>query len=215
MAAKKTNELIIDAYTSYILKEGEAPKSMHAFAQLNHWKEQDIYAHYSSFASIESEVFFQFFEQTDTLLKKDKSFKEFDAQNKLLSFYYTFFEVLTANRSLVISMLGNHENKIESLKRLGKVRSHFKVFIRTLDIDMISLPHEKLELLKENGLEEAAWAQLLLTFTFWLDDCSPNFEKTDIYIEKAVRAGFDIIQISPLQSVVDLGKFLFKEKMNK
>lgn len=213
MAAKKTYQLIIEAYTDHLLKEGEAPKSVYVFMQNNKWKEQDFYTHFSSFSAIESEVFYQFFEQTVGLLKKDKSFETFDAQNKLLGFYYTFFEILTANRSLVMSLLHHNKSQMESLKMLGKLRDHFRLMVRDLDIETISLPHEKLEELKDKGVEEAAWGQLLLTMKFWIDDTSTSFEKTDIYIEKAIRAGFDIIQTSPLQSVVDLGKFLFKEKV--
>ena len=50
---------------------------------------------------------------------------------------------------------------------------------------------------------------------FWLDDTSPAFEKTDVFIEKSVKASFDIMNIAPIKSVIDLGKFLFKEKMMK
>ena len=53
----------------------------------------------------------------------------------------------------------------------------------------------------------------MMIMKFWLDDTSPSFEKTDIFIEKSVHAGFDLIDIKPLKSVLDLGKFLFKEKM--
>jgi hypothetical protein len=49
---------------------------------------------------------------------------------------------------------------------------------------------------------------------FWLDDTSPSFEKTDIFIEKSVNTSFDVLNIQPLKSVIDLGKFLFKEKMH-
>ncbi|MFT4752725.1 MAG: hypothetical protein ACI9GM_000148 [Salibacteraceae bacterium] len=213
MAAKKTNQLMMEAYTKHLLNEGGAPKSVFAFTHANGWKESDFYKNYSDFSAIESELFFEFFEQTDSLLSKDKSFETFDAQNKLLSFYYTFFEILTANRSLALVLLNHHNSKIDSIKMLGKTHVHFKMMVRGLDIQTIKMPHEKLEALKDKGVEEAAWGQLLLTMKFWMDDTSSNFEKTDIYIEKALRAGFDIIQTSPLQSVVDLGKFLFKEKV--
>jgi hypothetical protein len=54
----------------------------------------------------------------------------------------------------------------------------------------------------------------MLTLKFWLDDTSKSFEKTDIFIEKSINASFDLINISPLKSVVDLGKFLIKEKIS-
>ncbi len=213
MATQNIAQSIIDAFTEHVLKKGKVPKSVFAFCRKNHWKEEEFYAHFSSFSALESEVFYQMYAQTDGLLKKDKAFEGFDAQNKLLTFYYTFFEVLTANRSLVRILLVDHKSKMEAAKVLSKVRTHFKVMVSELEIETMEMPHEMLEKLKDKGIEEAAWGQLLLTMKFWLDDTSANFEKTDIYIEKAVQAGFDIIKTPPLQSVIDLGKFLFKEKM--
>jgi hypothetical protein len=46
-----------------------------------------------------------------------------------------------------------------------------------------------------------------------MDDNSAGFENTDIAIEKSVRAIFDVFDTQPLESVLDFGKFLWKEKM--
>ena len=59
-----------------------------------------------------------------------------------------------------------------------------------------------------------AWSQLLFTLKFWLEDDSPGFDKTDIFIEKSVTASFDLIDVTALKSVFDFGKFIFKEKVN-
>jgi hypothetical protein len=48
---------------------------------------------------------------------------------------------------------------------------------------------------------------------FWLDDSSPAFEKTDIYIEKSIKASFELMNIAPIDSLIDFGKFIFKEKI--
>ncbi len=213
MANKCTSQSIVEAFTHYILKNGEAPKSVYSFCDENNWKEQDFYAHFSSFFQVESEVYYQMYTQTEGLLKKEKAFKKFDAQNKLLTFYFTFFEVLTSNRSLVLTLISNHKNKLDSLNVLKKVRVHFKEMVRDLDIETMELPHQMLEKFKEKGIEEAAWGQLLLIWQFWMEDTSAKFEKTDVYIEKSVKAGFDLLQTPPLNSVIDLGKFLFKEKI--
>ena len=47
-----------------------------------------------------------------------------------------------------------------------------------------------------------------------MEDSSPSFEKTDVVIEKSVRAIFDVFETTPLESVIDFGKFLWKDKMN-
>ena len=46
-----------------------------------------------------------------------------------------------------------------------------------------------------------------------MDDTSPAFEKTDIFIEKSVNTSFDVLNVVPLKSIIDFGKFIFKEKM--
>ena len=46
-----------------------------------------------------------------------------------------------------------------------------------------------------------------------MDDNSPQFEKTDVAIEKSVNTIFDVFDNTPLERVLDFGKFLFKEKM--
>jgi hypothetical protein len=74
---------------------------------------------------------------------------------------------------------------------------------------------EKLQDIQEKAIKESAWIQFLMILKFWMDDESPAFEKTDIFIEKSVKAGFELMNITPIESVIDLGKFLFKEKMQK
>ena len=53
---------------------------------------------------------------------------------------------------------------------------------------------------------------MLTVMKFWIDDTSPSFEKTDIFIEKTLNTSFDVLNIAPLKSVIDFGKFLLKEK---
>lgn len=50
-------------------------------------------------------------------------------------------------------------------------------------------------------MAEGAWLQFMSIIGYWLNDSTPNFEKTDIYIEKSVRAGFDLVQTLPYERV--------------
>ncbi len=215
MAKKKSISKtdLISMYMDYVLEFNEDPKSVYKFSKDNNLEETYFYQCFSSFESIKTQIFSSFFENTMTLLNKSDDFKTFDARNKLLSFYFTFFEVLTANRSYVVYALKQKENKLEGLKSLKELRSHFKKFISHLEIEKLELKQERLEKIQDKAITEAAWAQLLLTIKFWLDDTSPSFEKTDVFIEKSVNVSFDIMNIAPIKSVIDLGKFLFKEKM--
>jgi hypothetical protein len=48
-----------------------------------------------------------FTEKTIDLLHKNKEYEMYDMRSKMLSFYFTFFEILTANRSYVVMVLKN------------------------------------------------------------------------------------------------------------
>lgn len=211
---KTSQQYIIEKYMNYVLMFDSKPKSVYLFSKDNDFEESEFYKYYASFDAIENDIFNQFFNNTISILEKSEDYKNYDSRNKLLSFYYTFFENLTANRSFVVFILSIGNKPIENLKRLSSLRSAFIKYVSELDIQTLQLKQKKLEEVKEKALTESYWAQLLFTINFWIDDNSISFEKTDLYIEKSINASFDIINISPLKSVIDFGKFLFKEKIN-
>ena len=93
------------------------------------------------------------------------------------------------------------------------MKESFKKYIDELDIETLDLKQEKLEEIKQKSLSELSWQQLLFIIDFWMDDSSPSFEKTDIFIEKSVKTSFELMNITPLKSLLDLGKFFVKEKI--
>jgi hypothetical protein len=214
MTKKKTETPdIIGTYMKFVLEHGHKPSSIYSFAQDLGITESEFYKYYSSFDSVEKQIFKAFFDNTKSLLDKDKAFQNFDAQNKLLSFYFTFFEVLKANRSYVVFVLENQKNKLKVLSNLSELKKAFAHFVEELEIETIDLKDEKMEKVKNRGMVEWTWGQLLFTIKFWLDDSSPDFEKTDVFIEKSITTSFALLDSSTLSSVFDLGKFLFKEKI--
>lgn len=202
-------------YMDYVLEHNEEPKTVYKFCKENNFEEALFYVNFASFQSVKSAIFKTFFENTTKLLHKSKDYEGFDARNQLLSFYFTFFEMLTANRSYVVYALQEQKNKLETLKQLHGLRTHFKNYIDDLDIETLDIKQEKIQEIQQKAISESAWIQLLVTLKFWLDDTSASFEKTDVFIEKSVNASFDLLDIAPLKSIIDLGKFLFKEKMMK
>jgi hypothetical protein len=214
MAKKKTisKNDILTFYMDYVLEHNQTPKSVYAFSKANNFEESHFYKFFASFEAIEKNIFVAFLENTLIALNKSEDYTNYNSRNKLLSFYYTFFENLTANRSYVVYALNTHKNKLKTLKTLSSLKHSFNNYIDHLDIDVIDVKEEKLEKIQQKTLKESAWVQLLFTMKFWMDDTSPSFEKTDIFIEKSINTTFDVINVAPVKSVIDLGKFLFKEK---
>ena len=62
---------------------------------------------------------------------------------------------------------------------------------------------------------EGFYSQFLFLIDFWHNDDSVDKEKTDVAIEKAVKATMDLIDVTPIKSVFDFGKFIFQERFTK
>lgn len=217
MARKKNikKEDIISMYMNYVLEHEESPKTVYKFCKENNFEEALFYVNFASLKAVKSSVFIEFLKKSLELLSNNDEYQKFDARNQLLSFYFTFFELLTANRSYVVHALDCKEKSLENLSSLKGLRTHFKNYIDDLDIETLDIKQEKIQEIQQKAISESAWIQLLVTIRFWLDDTSASFEKTDVFIEKSVNASFDLLNVAPLKSIIDLGKFLFKEKMMK
>ena len=216
MARKKniTKDNLISWYMEFVLENNHQPKSVFSFAKEHNFEEADFYKFYGSFEAIEESIFSEFFHHTTNVLHKSEDFQNYDARNKLLSFYFTFFEILTANRSYVVYALEGTKRDLKKLKSLKSLRIDYTKFVEDLNIERIELKQETLEKIQNTSIKESSWMHLLITMKFWLDDVSTSFEKTDIFIEKSINARFDVMDIKPLKSLIDFGKFILKEKVN-
>ena len=214
MAKKKeiTPQAILSHYIDYFLEHHKQPQSVYQFSKQFDFDEALFYGNYTSFDQIEKMFFSSLFDQALEMLKKSEDFKTYDARTQLLSFYFTYFELLTANRSFVMALLNEDKNKLKSVSKLSELRKQFKQFFDDLAIEKIDLKQEKLIELQEKTLCEMAWLQFLFTLKFWIEDTSLAFEKTDIFIEKSVNTSFDLMDTTPFKSLIDFGKFMWQEK---
>lgn len=208
-----TEDKLFELYGDYILNHGERPKNVYRFAKDNDFEEKDFYDYFTSFEQIEKRMIQHLFESSLLLASEVNDTDLITAKEKLLNVYFIFFENMTMNRSLVLMILG--KDKINSIKTLQNLKQSHRAFIKTLDFnDMEIMKNAKGDVknFTEKSREEALWLHLVSCIDFWKKDTSPAFEKTDLYIEKTVDTGFELIDNEPLRKVIDLGKFLWKEK---
>ena len=216
MATKKkeiTKDEIISVYMNEVLEAGKKPASVFHFAKGKDFSEAEFYNFFGTLEGLEKEIFRLFLVNTIDLLHKNTEYLEYDMKNKMLSFYFTFFEILTANRSYVLQALKSGSNPIRNLTQLSTLRDGFKEYVAEILTDDYRLEQERFQKFQEKTIQETAWVQLMLTLKFWMDDASAAFEKTDIFIEKSVNASFELMNVAPMNHLLDLGKFLFKEKI--
>ncbi|MCY0970479.1 TetR family transcriptional regulator C-terminal domain-containing protein [Chryseobacterium wangxinyae] len=211
-----TEERIFELYSDYILNHGERPKNIYRFAKDNEFEEKDFYEYFASFEHIERRILQEIFVKSVDLAATVNENQGTHSKEKVLNVYYIFFENLTMNRSLVLMLLG--KNMLHNSKILTPLRETHRNFIKTLDFndwEIIKNAKSDVRNFNDKAREEIFWLHLLSSIDFWRKDTSPAFEKTDVFIEKTIDTGFEIMDSQPLKKVADLGKFLWKEKFKK
>lgn len=216
MAKKKiTAEFLIEQYVEALLLHPEQLGSIYKFTKSLSIEEGAFYEYFSSFYDLESTIFVQLFEATITTLHESEGYDQFDSRNKLLLFYYTLFENFKLNRSAVVALIDCGPSEfMESQKKLKEFRNLFKKFIETLDFKSNIFDLDKINKLENFGITNTAWLHFITLMKFWLEDTSKNFEQTDILIEKSVNTGLDIFESNTLGKILDLGKFILKDKLS-
>jgi AcrR family transcriptional regulator len=202
---------IVSSFMDSTLLNENYPMSVYNFCKNNDIEEKTFYKYFGSFDAVKKMIWKSFYDNAISLLKKDKDFRDSTPKEKLLSFYYTFFEILFLNRSYILFVLSKEQKILNKISDLKILRVNFKAFAT--------------ELIEEGNIEkpsylqhppkifsEAAWVQLGFLLKFWVEDTSESFEKTDQAIEKSVQTAFDVFENTPLSTLIDFGKFLWKEK---
>ena len=210
------SEKVLSDYGNYLLTHGERPKNIFVFAKENHFDEKEFYQFFSSFEHLEKEILKHFFQKSLELSLEIEGYEDMNAKERLLNLYFIFFENLTMNRSLVLMIL--EKKNLSTLQKLHELKSEHQKFIKTLDfndLEILEKAKDSIKNFNEKSREEALWLHFLSIIEFWQKDESPSFEKTDLFIEKTIDTGFEFLNNEPLKKIIDLGKFLWKEKFQK
>lgn len=203
---------IISLYMNEVLKHNAIPKSIYIFCKENDIEESEFYSFFGSFANLRQKIWLKFFENIEQTLAKDEAYFTYSNKNKLLTIFFSLFELLALNRSyLQFSLKENHEG-LKNLKDLILFRREFKNFIGQIIAENPNNEIGALNKITKPVFSEGAWIQFLLLLKYWIEDNSKGFEKTDILIEKSVNTVVDLLDTKPLENLIDLGKFLWKER---
>jgi len=214
MAKKKkvTNLQMMTWYMEYVTEHGKKPDSAAKFAEIYNFDASVFNAYYDSFKELEQVIFRTLFDASvETVIMSDE-YSVFNKKDKLLSIYYTFFENLSLNRDYVVFILNDYGLSLKTLSVLSQLKESYVTYVEELDLQDLGLNFDLIEPIQKISIRESSWVQLLFTLKFWLEDSSPDFEKTDVFIEKSINTSIDLIDTKALNNIIDLGKFLYKEK---
>ena len=204
---------IITFYMDFMVEHQTKPDSVENFAQLHQFDDVIFYEHFTSFKDLEKSIYNVLFENSLVILKQSPEYHNFSKKDKLLSLYYTFFENMTLNQAYVKLCLSGFENQLKALSTFSLIKQSFTTFIDELNLETINLNIDNVETIQKKAIKESAWIQFLFILKFWLDDTSKDSEKTDILIEKSINTGIELLDTKSLHNMIDLAKFLYKEKV--
>jgi hypothetical protein len=209
----KKEESLVKQYIEFELLEGRAPNSVFEFCKHYNLKEPTFYKYFNSLKQIRKKVLGDIAATIIERLDNDKNYLEFNANEKALALFFTTFESFLDNRSYLIS-------KYDKVKDLKQLAGDWDLFFTHFDGRMNQIVDEakQNEEVKDrpyigNYYGKSFKLVFLYVFRVWLNDESENFETTDAAIEKSVNLAFEFLGQSPLDSLIDFGKFAMKTKV--
>lgn len=211
-------EQIRDAYIDYVLTHNEPPKSVYDFAKKLSISEAEFYNYFASFVAIEKSVWATLTLQAIEKIKEQEIWAQYSSREKILSFFYSYIELLKTKRSFIIYTLKKQAKRLSFPDILSAVKPVFENFAEEIieeGLDSGELAQRKFF---TKRYKDGLWMQFLFIINFWSEDDSNDFEKTDEAIEKGVNVAFDLFQRSPIDNLFEYGKFLarngkLREKM--
>ena len=202
-----TRENWISAYVDYVLEEGKEPASVFKFAKSLNAKEGDFYQEFSSFRYLESFIWRSMLNDTLETLNNDPDYAGYDARQKGLAFFYTFFEHAKQNRSFMMARFPRGACAFRS-KALCSLREGYTEYAENL-----LLGGQNDGSVADRGRANEVYPKVSLAHFFFviegfLEDDSAAFERTDALIEKSVNLGFDLVGTQIIDSAIDFLKFV-------
>lgn len=209
-----TEKKITKAYIKHTLEHGHAPTSIYKFAKSIKMEEKEFYEFFNSFPQIEKAVWKSFIVDTLEQIQKEKVYIGYSMREKLLTFHYTLVENLLDERSYLLMSSAHMAKPItaKSQEMLSEAKKVFKDYAAELIMEGRET-HEVEDRPVPQIMQrypDMLWMGTKGVLEFWLSDESKAFEKTDTMIEKSVNTTMDLIGRSPLDSLFDLGKFMYQ-----
>lgn len=210
---KNVAQLIVEKYQEYILLNGNEPPSIYSFCKEIEIEEAEFYDHFNDFNQIAAAFWVEGFSSVKDAMMADPEFNNFSVREKLLSFYYGYFENMKRNRSYALASFKGITNLINrEPNQLKSLKEEYKAWAKELISEGIGSEEIAGRSKISDNYDNVFWLQFMFLLHFWMKDDSKGFEKTDAAIEKSVNFGFDLIEKNALDSALDFGKFLFQNR---
>lgn len=204
-------EKLMVAYKAEITLQGQLPDTFPDFCASAGFDVYSVEPQYRSFAAIEKAIWEDYLVTTLEEITSQEVYAEYSVREKLLSFYYTLFEVLKPDRKFAVWRMEQwylwNLNPVE----LSSFQEQFEQYVTALVAE--GLASGEIEGRWVLGERYAGWHkhQLRYLLTYWADDQSEALQNSDEAVEKAVNLGFDLMGKNVLDTALDFVKFWWQK----
>jgi len=205
------SQCIVKKYMDYVVSYYGYPRSVYQFCKESKIREEDFYQFFGSLDSVNRCIWNTFFSTTIDAIHRNDEYGKLSNKDKMLTFFYTFFELLALHKTYVLLVLRQDKIPLKGLGQLTRVRNYIKQFAEEL-IEMGDDTLSKMTISPVQMYLEGTWLHFLFLLKFWMQDQSAGFEKTDIEIEKSVNIIFDLLESTSSTHVFDFEGFLWRDK---
>ncbi len=198
-------EKIIEAYKEMLIT-GEGEINSFTISKKVGISEKDFFQHFNSADDIARKIWSNLADTVIESLNSSELFSSYPPRQKILSYYFTFFETALSERSFIEATI----NKSKSLKTY---KEKFKQFVSDIVQEGIAVEDIKERLTLSNYYPEVLWQLHVRLLHFWLKDVSDRFVETEKAIEVYAKVPLELMGPNLLDSLFETARFDF-ERLN-
>lgn len=190
---------IVEGYKAMVIG-GESPINSFTLSTKLGITEKEFFEHYSSAEDVGRKIWAGLAEQVIHSLSESEEVKEYGALQKILAYYYTFFEIALAERTFIEYTL--HERGL-----MRAYRDKFKEWTSDVVQEGIAMEEIVERLSVSTYYPDMLWQLHVRLIEFWLKDTSEHFVETEKAIEIYFKLPSELMQHNILDSVIETVKF--------
>jgi hypothetical protein len=198
-----------EAYINYVETNHRKPLSILDFCSFAGIKESEFYGDFTTLESVEEATWTELVKGTQARLADSTEYSGYTPREKLLAFYFTFFEEALKHRSYYIQAAGDLKNP--ALLKMQRFRNSCTEFFKELTREGMESGTVPNRFNAHTLYPHGAWVQFLFLWNFWATDRSKGFERTDEAIERSVNLVFDLSESNALDTGIGFVSFLFRQ----
>lgn len=207
-----TKQSIKQAYKELAVADKMLPLSLKLVGEKADLSLAEVRDLYPGSLDIQREIWLEYLRETLETVEKSPEFVEYLVREKLLAFYFTFFELLSDDREFL--------QLFKEKLGIWNYNPEFMEFFKTAFLEFVGMliaegsSNEEIaeRMVLGNQYTGWHWPQLLYLVNQWLNDETESFAQTDQAIEKSVNLGFDIMGRNLFDSAFDFLKFVMVRK---